>query len=112
MKKRFLDGDRIASNWLYTFVADSSTDLLRTAVHKRYDKLDVSKKGGVVYLYLTLCEMFQMLWEVEEAMHKFIEIFKRTGVSKYTRENLLVVQEKSLGFANGLTLLEPFILSM
>ncbi len=32
VNKRFLDGDRIASNWLYTFVADSSMDLLRTAV--------------------------------------------------------------------------------
>ncbi len=112
MNKRFLDGDRIASNWLYTFVADSSMDSLCTVVHKRYDKLDVSQKGSVVYLYLTLCEMFQMLWEVEEAMHKVIEIFKRTGVSKYTGENLLVVQEQIAGIANGLTLLEHFILSM
>ena len=102
VNKRFPDGNRIASNWLYTFVADSSTDSLRTAVHKRYDKLDVSQKGGVVYLYLTLCEMFQMSWEVEEAMHKFIEIFKRTGVSKYTGENLLVVQEQITGICKRL----------
>ena len=102
MNKRFSDGDRIASNWLYTFVADSSMDSLRTAVHKRYDKLDVSQKGGVVYLYLTFCEMFQMSWEVEEAMHKFIEIFNRTGVSKYTRENLLAVQEQITGISKRL----------
>ena len=43
VNKRFLDGDRITSNWLYTFVADSSMDLLRTAVLKRYNKLDVSQ---------------------------------------------------------------------
>ena len=30
VNKRFSDGDRTASNWLYTFVADSSTDSLRT----------------------------------------------------------------------------------
>ena len=53
-----------------------------------------------------------MSWEVEGAMHKFIEIFKRTGVSKYTGENLLVVQEQITGIANGLTLLEHFVLSM
>ena len=83
-------------------MADSSTDSLRTAVHKRYDKLDVSQKGSVVYLDLTLCEMFQMSREEEEAMHKFIEIFKRTGVSKYTGENLLVVQEQITGICKRL----------
>ena len=83
-------------------MADSSTDLLCTVVLKWYDKLDVSQKGCVVYLYLTLCEMFHMSWEVEEAMHKFIEIFKRTGVSKYTGENLLVVQEQITGICKRL----------
>ena len=94
LNKCFLDGDRIASNWLYTFVTDSSTDSLCMAVHKKYDKLDVSQSSGVVYLYLTLCEMFQMSREVEEEMHKFIELFKWTGVSKYVGENLLIVQEQ------------------
>ena len=60
VEQSFSDGDRIASNWLYTFEANSSTDSLRTAIHRKYDKLDVSQKVGVVHLYLTLCEMFQM----------------------------------------------------
>lgn len=102
INKRFSDGDRIASNWLYTFVADSSTDSLRTAVLKKYEKLDVSQKGGVIYLFLTLREMFQMSREVEEAMHKFIELFKRTGVSRFTGENLLVVQEQVTGVCKRL----------
>ena len=102
LNKCFSDGDCIASNWLYTFVADSSTDSLRMAVHKKYDKLDVSQKGGVVYLYITLCEMFQMSREVEEAMHKFIELFKRTGVSKYVRKNLLIMQEQVTGVCKRL----------
>ena len=102
INKRFSDGDRIASNWLLTFVSDSSTDSLRTAVQKKYEKLDVSQKGGVVYLYLTLSEMFQMSREVEEAMHKFIDLFKRTGVSRFTGENLLVVQEQITGVCKRL----------
>ena len=60
LNKCFLNGDHIASNWLYTFVAYSSTDSLRTAIYTYYDKLNVLQKGGVVYLYLTLCEMFHM----------------------------------------------------
>ena len=102
INKRFSDGDRIASNWLMTFVADSSTDSLRSAVYKKYDKLDNSQRGGVIYLYLTLCEMFQMSREVEEAMFKFIEIFKRTGVSRFTGENVLVVQEEVTGVCKRL----------
>ncbi len=35
-------------------------------------------------------------------MHKFIEIFKRTGVSKYTGENLSVVQEQITGICKRL----------
>ncbi len=35
--------------------------------------------------------------EVEEAMHKFIELVKQTGVSNYVGENLLIVHEKVTG---------------
>ncbi len=97
VKQIFLDGDCIASNWLYTFVADSSTDSLHMAVRKKYDTLDVLQKDGVNYLYLTLCKMFQISPEVDKAIHKFIELFEWTGVSKYVRENLLIVQEQVTG---------------
>ena len=102
INKRFSQPDRIASNWLFTFVSDSSTDSLRTAVMKKYEKLDINQRGGVIYLYLTLCEMFQMSREVEEAMYKFIEIFKRTGISRYTGENVLVAQEEVQGVCKRL----------
>ena len=102
VNKRFSTGDRIASNWLMTFVSDSSTDSLRTAVLKKYEKLESTQKGGVIYLYLTLCEMFQMSREVEEAMFKFLDIFKRTGVSRFTGENVLVVQEEVTGVCKRL----------
>ena len=102
INKRFGNADRIASNWLFTFVSDSSTDSLRTAVMKKYEKLDGNQRGGVIYLYLTLCEMFQMSREVEEAMFKFIEIFKRSGVSRFTGENVLVVQEEVTGVCKRL----------
>jgi hypothetical protein len=66
--------DRIASNWLYLFIYNSSTDPLHTAVGKKYDKLP----GGVSYLYLTLNEMFQMSGCNVQI---FIDIFKQNGVS-------------------------------
>ena len=53
-----------------------------------------------------------MPWEVEEAMHKFIELFKWTGVSKYVGENLLIVQEQVTGVARDLILSELNVLSM
>ena len=55
--------------------------------------------------------MFQMSQEVEEAMHKFIELFKRTVVAKYVGENLLIVQEQVTGVARDLILLELYVLS-
>ena len=64
------------------FVYASSADYLRSAVDKKYDKLDKNAKGGVLYLYLTLCEMFQMSKEVKNAMLTFIEFFKKHGIAK------------------------------
>jgi hypothetical protein len=60
VNKRFSDGDRIASTWLREFVYNSSTDSLRSVIAKKYDKLPANQRGGVMYLYYTLCEMFQM----------------------------------------------------
>ena len=109
LNKCFLDRDCIASNWLYIFMANSSTDSLRMAVLKKYD--DLLQKGGVVYLYLTLCEMFQMSWEVEEAMHKFNELFKRTDVSKYVGGKLPIDQEQVTGVYKRLDSVKALVLS-
>jgi hypothetical protein len=55
-----------------------------------------------VYLYYTLCEMFEMSREVKEAMLSFLEFFKKKGVARYTGENILVVQEEVLGVCRRL----------
>ena len=95
VNKFFSDEDRIASNWLQAFVYNSSTDSLRTAIAKKYEKLPLNQKGGVIYLYLTLQEMFQ-------AMYKFLDIFKRQGVSRYIGESVLVASEEILAVCKRL----------
>ena len=57
INKRFSLSDCVASKWLKEFVYASSTDSLRSAVDKKYGKLGKNAKGGLLYLYLTLCEM-------------------------------------------------------
>jgi hypothetical protein len=53
VNKFFSDEDRIASNWLQIFVYNTSTDSLKTAVMKKYNKVPPDQRGGVMYLYLT-----------------------------------------------------------
>eukprot|EP00956_Cyclotella_meneghiniana_P032410 scaffold89146_cov64-Cyclotella_meneghiniana.AAC.1 len=102
VNRRFSDEDRIASSWLKEFVYNSSTDSLRTAVDKKYSKLDIDQRGGVTYLYYSLTEMFVMSREVTEAMKYFIELFKKKGVARYTGENVLQISEELLGVAKRL----------
>ena len=87
---------------MQAFVYNSSTDSLRTAIAKKYEKLPLNQKGGVIYLYLTLQEMFQMSREVKEAMYKFLDIFKRQGVSRYIGESVLVASEEILAVCKRL----------
>ena len=84
------------------FVYASSTDSLRSNVDKKYGKLSKNAKGGVLYLYLTLCEMFQMSKEVKNTMLMFIEFFKKYGISKYEGENILPAAEQLLGICKCL----------
>jgi hypothetical protein len=102
VNKRFCDGDLIASLWLYHFVYKSSTDALRTEVRKAYKKIPANQRGEVMYLYLTLCEMFQMSREVKEAMLNFLDLFKRKGIARYTGENVLEAVEEVLGVCKRL----------
>ena len=97
MNKFFSDEDRIASIWLQVFVHNSSTDSLRTMVVKKNDKLPLNQKGGVTYLFLTLCEMLQMSRGDKEAMFKFLDIFRQNKVSCYTGKNVFMVSEEILG---------------
>ena len=102
INRRFSDEDRIASSWLKEFIYNSSTDSLRTAVDKKYSKLDFGQRGGIIYLYYSLKEMFVMSREVTEAMKYFIDLFKKKGVARYTGENVLKVSEELLGVAKRL----------
>jgi len=102
VNRYFSEQDRIASNWLQQFVYNSSTDSLRSAVAKKYDRFPPDQKGGVSYLYLTLCEMFHMSREVKDAMIKFLEIFKKNGVSRHSGENVFVVEEELIGVTKRL----------
>ena len=97
INKRFSLQDRIASRWLKEFVFSSSTDSLRSAVEKKYGKLNKNSKGGVIYLFLTLRKMLQMSKEVKLAMLTFIEFFKKNGIAKYSGENVLLAAEQLLG---------------
>jgi hypothetical protein len=83
-------------------VYNSSTDSLCTAVDKKYSKLNINQRGGVMYLYYSLTEMFVMSREVTEAMKYFIDLFKKKGVARYTGENVLKISEELLGVASGL----------
>ena len=81
MRKRFVHGSiastsGTASTWLKEFVYNSSTDALRTAVTKKYERLPDAQLGGVVYLYYTICEMFEMSREVKEAMISFYRVLQ------------------------------------
>jgi hypothetical protein len=102
INKRFSDGDQIASNWLKDFVYGSSSDALKTAVAKKYDKLLANQHGGASYLYLTLMEMFQMSHEVTDAMLSFLALFKHKGISRYQGKNVLLAAEEVLGVCKRL----------
>ncbi len=50
--------NRQTSQWLQTFLFNSCTAELRQCVNIHYDSLDLVEKGGVVYFYFILQEMF------------------------------------------------------
>ena len=103
INKWFSAENRTASSWLQIFVFKSSTDSLRTAVAKKYDKLDKTCKGGLTYLYLTLCAMFQMNKDVKQAMLNFLDLFKKQGLARYTNgENVEQASEELIGVCHRL----------
>ena len=102
INKRFGTGDRTASIWLKEFVYNSSTMSLRSAVATKYNKLRKNCKGGVVYTYLTLCEMFQMSKEIKQAMLSFLDRFHKLGIASYQGENILLASEEVLGVCRRL----------
>ena len=103
INKRFGPGDRVASRWLQMFVENSSTDELRTATLKKYEKLATNQRGGVIYLYYTLCTMFTMSREVKQAMLNYLDYFKNKGLAKVVRdENVLQAEAEVVGVCKRL----------
>ena len=90
INKPFGKGDRTASHWLQQFMHSSSTDELRTAAHKKYNKLDLSVRGGVIYLFFTLTAMFKVSQDIKQAMLNYLDYFKNQGLARVVRdENIL-----------------------
>ena len=102
INRKFSAENRTASRWLKSFIYNSSTDSLRSAVDKKYSLLDPKFRGGVIYLYYTLCEMFEMDSDVKDAMLGFIALFKRRGLARYVGENVLLASEELLGVCRRL----------
>lgn len=102
INKRSSAGDRIASHWLRIFVYNSSSDSLRDAVKKKYDRIERNCRGGILYLFLTLEEMFTMSREVREAMLLFLDLFRRKGIARYSGENVMIVRNELVGICKRL----------
>ena len=103
VNKRFSDEDRVASRWLQSFVHNSSTDELRSAAHKKYDKLPKNQRGGVIYLYYTLTSMFTMSRDIKQAMLNYLDYFKNQGLAKVVRnENVLQAKAEIVGVCKRL----------
>ena len=66
------------------FVYASSTDSLRNNVAKKYSKTNKTSRGMIMFVFLTLREMFQMSREIGLAMISFIEYFKKKGMTVYS----------------------------
>jgi hypothetical protein len=102
INKRFSPQDQTASTWLYLFAYNSSTHALRTEVNKKYTRIPKNQRGGVCYLYLSLCEMFQMSREVKDAMYTFLRLFRSKGIARYTGKNVLKASSEVLGICKRL----------
>ena len=69
---------------------------------KKYDDLEVKLRGGVIYAYLTLREMFEVNRDTEESMKSFLAFFKKRGVAHYPGENVVVASTELLGVCKRL----------
>ena len=78
------------------FVYISPIMSLRPAVATKYNKLKKNYKGGVVYTYLTLYKMFQMLKEIKQAMACFLDCFHRFVITSYQCEFFLLASKEVL----------------
>ena len=73
---------------------NSSTDELKLAHHKKYDRWPKNQRGGVLYLWYTLTAIVTMSRDVKQAMTYYLEYFKIQGLAKVARNNN-ILQAKS-----------------
>ena len=69
---------------------------------KKYNELEPKEKGGVIYAYLTLCEMFELNRDTKESMLGYLAFFRKRGVAHYPGENVVVVAKELLGVCKRL----------
>ena len=69
---------------------------------KKYEELEVKLRGGVIYAYLTLREMFEVNRDTQESMQSFLQFFKKRGVAHYPGENVVVASAELLGVSKRL----------
>ncbi len=82
------------SQWLQTFLYNSCTVELRSCVDVTYDTLEAVERGGVVYFYLILVEMFQMTTDVVTALKSTFTNFRKEGLLKIPHENVSVISRQ------------------
>ena len=102
INKRFSEGDRVASRWLKSFVANSSSGALRALIDKKYDKLPPNQQGGVIYLYYATEAMFTMSRDVKAACLGYFAYIRKKGLAAIPNENVAVLEIEYLGVARRL----------
>ena len=84
-------GDAIAQqsvHWLNELTQSNSTSEMKDRVKIKYNKAGVESQGGILRLYLTLCEMMVMSRDVKAALKKFVNGFKEKGLTSFRGENV------------------------
>ena len=86
--------NRQTSQWLQTFLYNSCTVELRACVDVTYESLEAVERGGAVYFYLILVEMFQMTTDVVTALKSTFISFRKEGLLKIPNENVSIISRQ------------------
>ncbi len=80
-----------SSQWLQTFLYNSSTQELQVCVNVSYNTLEPVQQGGMVYFYLILKEMFQMTTYFVTTLKSTFTTFRKEGLVQILNENVSIV---------------------
>ena len=83
--------DSRSSDWLRDLIYNSSDDALRSLVSDKIDlqTKEVSQRGGIVMLKVTLDQMFSMTGSVRSALQKWLEDFSTSGMAAVPGEDVI-----------------------